>query len=125
VGAALVDAGVGAERLILAGFSQGSVMAYSLGLAASRPRPAGILAFSGFIPQVPEFEWDLEGRVGLPVSVSHGTLDPMIPVGFGRDARERLSAAGLDVKYTEEPVGHGITPAALAQAKSVLNAALS
>ena len=124
VDAALEESGVGPDKLILGGFSQGAVMAYSLGLAAARPRPAAILAFSGFIPFVPDFELDLESRAGLPVSISHGTLDGMIPVEFGHDARDRLRAAGLDVRYTEEPVGHGITGAALAQAKAVMDEAL-
>src|SRR4051812_30281248 len=42
--------GVGPERTILGGFSMGSVMSYALGLGPDRPAPAGILAFSGFIP---------------------------------------------------------------------------
>jgi phospholipase/carboxylesterase len=121
VDAALAQLRVGPDKLVLAGFSQGSVMAYSLGLAASRSRPAAILAFSGFIPYVPGFDLDLGARTGLPVAISHGTLDGLIPVDFGRDARDRLTAAGLDVRYLEEPVGHGITPSALAQAKSVLD----
>jgi phospholipase/carboxylesterase len=124
VDAALADAGLGHERLVLSGFSQGSVMAYSLGLAASRPRPAAILAFSGFIPHVPDFEWDLESRAGLPVSISHGTLDGVIPVDFGRDAQARLEAAALDVRYVEEPIGHSIGPRGLAQAEAVLAEAI-
>src|SRR5918999_4415208 len=44
--------GVGAERTVLGGFSMGSVMSYSLGLSGKRPAPAGILAFSGFVPTV-------------------------------------------------------------------------
>ena len=45
---------------MLAGFSQGAVMSYALGLAAERPRPAGIIALSGFVPTVPGFELGLE-----------------------------------------------------------------
>jgi phospholipase/carboxylesterase len=112
------------DRLVLGGFSQGAVMAYSLGLGAGRPQPAGILAFSGFIPRVDGFEFDLEGRTGLPVSISHGSLDPIISVEFAREARTRLEAAGLAVRYREDPVPHTIAPGALAQAKEVLAEAL-
>jgi phospholipase/carboxylesterase len=112
------------DRLVLGGFSQGAVMAYSLGLGAGRPQPAGILAFSGFIPRVDGFELDLEGRTGLPVSISHGSLDPIISVEFAREARTRLEAAGLAVRYREDPVPHTIAPGALAQAKEVLAEAL-
>jgi phospholipase/carboxylesterase len=112
------------ERTVLGGFSQGAVMAYSLGLAAGRPSPAAIVAFSGFLPRAEGFELELESRRGLPVSIAHGSLDPIIGVDFGREARARLEGAGLAVRYREDPVGHTITPGGLAQAKSVLDEAL-
>jgi phospholipase/carboxylesterase len=105
-----LDATVDLDRTVLGGFSQGSVMAYALGLGAGRPAPAGVLAMSGFIPVVEGFELDLEGRRGLPVAIAHGTHDPVITVQFGHDARDRLSAAGLDVLYRESPIGHGVDP---------------
>jgi phospholipase/carboxylesterase len=105
-----LDATVDLERTVLGGFSQGSVMAYALGLGAGRAAPAGVLAMSGFIPVVEGFELDLEGRRGLPVAIAHGTHDPVITVQFGHEARDRLSAAGLDVLYRESPVGHGVDP---------------
>jgi phospholipase/carboxylesterase len=116
--------GIGWERVALGGFSQGAVMAYAVALAAGRPRPAAILAFSGFIPSVEGFDLAPADRAGLPVSISHGTLDPVISVAFGRDARDRLAAAGLAVSYCEDPVGHTITPRAVAQARTVLEAAI-
>jgi phospholipase/carboxylesterase len=111
------------ERAVLAGFSQGAVMSHALALAAGRPRPAGVLAFSGFVPTVEDFEFALEERAGLPVSITHGALDPVIHVDFGRAARELLTDAGLDVHYREDAVGHTIAPGALAQAKLVFDAA--
>jgi phospholipase/carboxylesterase len=116
---------LGVERLVLGGFSQGAVMAYSLGLAAGRERPAAVLAFSGFIPRVDGFDFDLESRAGLPVSISHGSLDPIISVEFAREARARLEEAGLAVTYREDPVPHAISSGALAQAKQVLADAVS
>jgi phospholipase/carboxylesterase len=50
------ETGLGPERTILGGFSQGAVMSYALGLAGTRPRPAAIVALSGFIPTVEGFE---------------------------------------------------------------------
>jgi phospholipase/carboxylesterase len=121
---ALAEAGVDIGRTVLGGFSQGAVMSYALGLAAGRERPAGILAMSGFIPTVESFELDLESREAMPVSISHGAYDPVIGVEFGRDARDRLEAAGLRVSYREDPVAHQIAPAAVAQARAVLERAL-
>ena len=65
------------------------------------------------MPTVDGFELDLEGRTGLPVSISHGSSRPVIGVEFGRDARERLEAAGLDVTYRGDPVPHTISSGAV------------
>jgi phospholipase/carboxylesterase len=100
--------GVPIERTVIGGFSQGAVMSYALGLGRGRPAPAGIMALSGFIPTVAGFSLDLDSRRGLPVAIGHGTLDPVIGVEFGRDARDRLTAAGLDVLYRETPMSHTI-----------------
>jgi phospholipase/carboxylesterase len=121
---ALEEAGVTPDRAVLGGFSQGAVMSYALGLGAGRRRPAGIVAMSGFVPTVDGFELELESRAGLPVSISHGTYDPVIGVDFGREARDRLLAAGLDVAYHEDPVAHQISPAAVALARAVVERAL-
>lgn len=118
------EAGVPPGRLVLGGFSQGAVMSYALGLAAERPRPAAILAFSGFVPTVQGFEPDLASRAGLPVSIAHGTFDPIIHVEFDRRARDLLAEGGLDVAYVEEPIPHTIGPAGLAQARGVLERAV-
>jgi phospholipase/carboxylesterase len=117
------DAGIPSTRTVIGGFSQGAVMSYALALAAGRPSPAGLLAMSGFIPEVEGFELDLE-RPGLPIAITHGTLDPVIPVQFGRLARQRLEAAGNRLLYRESPVGHGIDPAVLPDLRAWLRAAV-
>lgn len=119
-------AGYGIEfgRVAIAGFSQGAVMAYSLGLAPGRAQPGAILAFSGYIPRVDGFDLDLAGRTGLRVAIAHGTMDPNANVDFAREAQTRLSGAGLAVRYHEEPYGHELTAGALAQARAVLAEAL-
>ena len=68
--------GVPWERTVVGGFSQGSVMAYALGLGTGRPTPAGIVAMSGFIPIVDGWSADLD-RPGLPIWISHGRRDPV------------------------------------------------
>jgi phospholipase/carboxylesterase len=108
--ALLAEHGIAPERTVLGGFSQGSVMSYALGLGARRPRPAGIMALSGFIPEVEGFELELGNAAGLPVAIGHGIHDPVISVEFGRDARDRLVDAGADVLYRESPMPHTIDP---------------
>ena len=121
----LDEHGIPHERTVLGGFSQGSVMAYALGLGARRPRSAGILALSGFIPEVEGFELDLSAAAGLPVAIGHGTDDPVISVEFGRDARDRLVDAGADVTYRESPMPHTIDPAFLRELPDWLGAAVA
>jgi len=106
--------GVPWERTILGGFSQGTVMAYALGLGSGQPEPAGIIAMSGFIPTVDGWGADLD-RPGLPVWIAHGRRDPVISVEFARDAHARLDAAGADVVYHEHDGGHQVDPRLLAE----------
>jgi phospholipase/carboxylesterase len=103
--------GVGPELTVLGGFSMGTVMSHALALGADRPPPAGILAFSGFVPQVDGWEPDLAARRSLRAFVAHGRSDPIIQVEFGRRAREVLASAGLDVEYHESAAAHQIDPA--------------
>jgi phospholipase/carboxylesterase len=116
--------GVPPESTVLGGFSQGAVMAWALALGRGRPAPAGILALSGFLPTVEDFELDLAGREGLPAAIGHGTHDPIIGVEWGRDARDRLLAAGADVLYRESPMGHSVDPRFLAEAGEWLREAI-
>jgi phospholipase/carboxylesterase len=104
--------GIGPERTVLGGFSMGCVMSYALALGEQRPAPAGILAFSGFIPTVEGWQAHFENRRSLRAFVRHGTEDPVIEVSFGRTAHEALLAGGLEVDYEEFHGGHSI-PAAL------------
>jgi phospholipase/carboxylesterase len=104
--------GFPSQRTILGGFSQGAVMAYALGLGTGRPRPAALIALSGFIPSVPGFELDLTPPLP-PVAIGHGIYDDVIGVEWGRAARELLANAGADVLYRESPMGHSIDPAFL------------
>jgi len=108
--------GIGPERTVLGGFSMGSVMSYALGLGPDRPKPAGILAFSGFIPTVDDWQPDLASRHGLPVFIAHGRRDQVMDVAFARRAKELLEAGGLAVEYHESDAAHHIDPAHLAAA---------
>ncbi len=116
--------GISPARTVLGGFSMGSVMSYALGLSGERPVPAGILAFSGFIPTVEGWEPGLASRRRLPVLIAHGRRDPVIDVEFARDARRLLEAAGLPVSYHESDAGHQIDPAHLPAAEDWLTATL-
>jgi phospholipase/carboxylesterase len=102
--------GLTAAQTVLGGFSMGTVMSYALGLGEDRPAPAGILAFSGFIPTLDDWSPSLGDRTSTRVLIAHGRQDPVIDVSFARRAQELLEGAGLDVDYRESNAMHNIDP---------------
>lgn len=112
--------GVGPERTVLGGFSMGAVMSYATALSEPRPHPAGLLAFSGFVPAVDGWEPDTAGAGALRAFVAHGRADPVISVRFAREARDLLAAAGTELEYRESDHGHWIEPADVLAARTWL-----
>ncbi len=117
--------GIAPERTVLGGFSMGSVMSYALGLSGDRPAPAGILAFSGFVPTVDGWQPDLASRSGTRAFIAHGRRDPVIGVEFARRARALLEAGGIDVSYHESDAAHHIDPAHVPAAVAWLEGTLA
>ena len=105
--------GLTPAQTVFGGFSMGSVMSYALGLDPSRPAPAGILAFSGFVPTVEGWTPDVAGRAesGMKAFIAHGRRDPVMDVAFARQARALLEAGGVPVEYHESDAAHHIDPA--------------
>jgi phospholipase/carboxylesterase len=114
------ETGIPPERTVIGGFSQGAVMSWALGLGRGRPRPAGIIALSGFIPTVERFKLELTPPLP-PVVIGHGTLDPVISVEWGRKAKDVLEEAGADVVYRESPMPHSVDPSFIAELQSWLS----
>ena len=104
---ACTEHGFERAQAIVAGFSQGCALTLALGLRRSdRPRPAGLLAMSGFLPERDGLDYDF--ATAPPVLIQHGTADPTISVGYGRRAVARLGAEGVPVVYREYPIGHQV-----------------
>ena len=118
------ETGVGPEATVLGGFSMGSVMSYAIGLGADRPAPAGILAFSGFVPTVEGWAPELADRQATRAFIAHGRRDPIMDVEFARRARSLLEGGGLEVTYRESEIGHQIDPSHLADATAWLGETL-
>ena len=109
-------------RIVLGGFSQGAVIALSVGLGLGRPRPAAVIVFSGFVPEVEG--WSLGEGPWPPIAIGHGTFDPVIPVELAHLSRDRLVAAGAQVLYRESPMVHAIDPQFVAELGPWLQAAV-
>jgi phospholipase/carboxylesterase len=97
------------DRLVLVGFSQGSMLALHVGLRRSAA-PAGIVAYSGLLAG-PEHLAEVTSQP--PVLLIHGEIDELIGVQALHLAREALAARGMRVEWHVRPgLGHGIDPQA-------------
>ncbi len=101
-----LDRGIAAERIILAGFSQGGAVCYEAGLTFDE-RLGGIIALSTYFPTADSVVAHTVQQ-GLPVLVCHGLMDPMVPEVLGRAAIESLSEKGLTPEYHTYPMAHEV-----------------
>lgn len=100
--------GILPKDTILAGFSQGAMMALHVGLSLETPL-MGVIAFSGAF--LPPDGFDEPGRAKVPVCIIHGDMDDVVSPDFSADADAVLRQAGYDVSYhVTEGIGHGIAP---------------
>jgi phospholipase/carboxylesterase len=105
--AELARYGLGDDRLVLVGFSQGTMLALHAGLRR-RVTPAAIVGYSGLLAG-PEHLGEITVRP--PVLLVHGAEDDLIPVDALHIAREQLAQAGVRVEWhVREGLGHGIDP---------------
>ena len=97
-----IDKGIAATRIILAGFSQGGVIALETGLRY-QPRLAGIVALSTYLTdpnQAPPGE--------MPIFMGHGSFDPVVPFKLGQQARTALQSNGHSVQWHSYPMEHSV-----------------
>jgi phospholipase/carboxylesterase len=112
------------ERVVLGGFSQGTTMSWAMSLGPGRPRPAAVVAMSGFLPRVDGWPLEPERLAGVPVAIAHGSLDPVIPTQFAAEAAATLEAAGADVVRLQTPVPHMVDPAWIEPLREVVARAI-
>jgi len=114
------ELGVTMADVIVGGFSQGAVMSVASALSTGRPKPAAVFEWSGFVPTVEGWDLDPDVAAGVGVLATHGIVDPIIPVHFGRVANERLTEAGANVEYREATMGHEIDPETILRARELV-----
>jgi phospholipase/carboxylesterase len=106
--------GVAAHRLVLAGFSQGGAMALHTGLRHP-DHLAGILALSCFLPLADKLAGEASpANRDVPIFLTHGTQDAVIPIGRARRARTVLESLGYRVEWREYPMPHAVCPEEIA-----------
>jgi phospholipase/carboxylesterase len=107
-----VERGIAANRIVVAGFSQGGAIALHAGLR-SKQRLAGIMALSTYLPISDSFRGEVvdaadTGYTDVPIFMAHGSLDPVLPMALGRDSAELLVANGFQIEWHEYPMAHSV-----------------
>jgi len=96
------------SKVSLIGFSQGAALAYSYAFQFPE-RVASLASLSGFLPDNIELVINRVNFHGMPVYITHGSEDELVPVSKAKYAAETLSRAGARVSYCEENVGHKLS----------------
>lgn len=106
-------------KVLISGFSQGGLMALDSGFRTAQPI-AGIVCMSGGLDErdLPPFKKD------IPVLMTHGTEDEVVPVNDARRTRAILEEHGIDTTYHEFPMGHHVTEESLSVVRHFMAARL-
>lgn len=103
-----IDSGMPAERILLAGFSQGGVMAFHAGLYYPKPL-AGILALSTFLADGEKLATGKsKANERIPILMCHGEQDAVLPMSLGKSSLVSLQSAGYAVEWREYRMGHEV-----------------
>ena len=102
------DRGIGASRIVLAGFSQGGAIALQTGLRHSE-RLAGIMALSSYLPLASTLAAEASAaNHDVPIFMAHGTADPLIPLPLASLSREHLKQQGYQVEWHQYLMPHSV-----------------
>ena len=119
-----VARGIPAERIVLAGFSQGCAMALHTGLRLPQ-RLAGIMALSGYLPLADRFTAERHpANAQTPVFMAHGTQDPVVVIARGEASRDALAALGQPVEWHSYPMPHSLHPREISDISAFLTRVL-
>lgn len=102
------ERGIPAERLLLAGFSQGGAVALSAGLRREQPL-AGLIALSTYLPDPDSAGQGMApSAAAQPVFVAHGQMDPVIPLPYAELSAKTLESLGFAVDWHSYPMAHQV-----------------
>jgi len=102
--------GIPANRIILAGFSQGAAMALYVGLRQTEPL-AGIMALSGYVLLPDEFTSISLNNLQTPIFMAHGVHDPVVLFEWGETSYRMLQEKGCPVNWHTYPMEHSLCDA--------------
>lgn len=104
-----ISRGIAANRIVLAGFSQGGAIALQAGLRYEQGL-AGILALSTYLPLASMLEAEASGaNRATPIFMAHGEQDTVIPISIAENSYKELSRHGYTVEWHEYPIAHSVS----------------
>jgi phospholipase/carboxylesterase len=102
--------GIAADRIVLAGFSQGSAMTLQAGLRYPE-KLAGLLCLSGYLPiHATVAEERHSANQNTPIFMAHGRADPIVAIDRAEKSRDLLQALGYPVEWHEYMMQHSVCP---------------
>ena len=117
--------GIPAQKIVLAGFSQGSAMALHTGLRFPQAL-AGIMALSGYLPLAERFAAERSpANAHTPIFMAHGNQDPVVDPARGAASRDLLRSLGYPVQWHSYPMPHSVHPHEVADIAVFLTSVLS
>lgn len=116
-----LHSGMQSSQIVLAGFSQGGVIATYLGLRYDE-RLRGIMALSTYLHDHEHVAEEVSfASVDVPIFMAHGIQDPMIPITRAITARETLLGLNYQVEWHEYGMGHQVCPQEISDIEQWLN----
>ncbi len=117
--------GVPAERLLLAGFSQGGAITLAAGLRRERPL-AGLIGLSTYLPELESVaRWHAPAALRQPLFMAHGQGDPVIPQPYAERTAQTLQALGMPVQWRRYPMAHQVCAEEIADLGDWMDACLT
>ena len=117
--------GMAANRIVLAGFSQGCAMALMVGLRHPEAL-AGIVGMSGYLPLAATLAAEhTQASLSTPVFMAHGSRDGVVAVPRASASRDALQAVGYAVEWHEYPMEHSVCPQEIADLEMFLKRTLA
>ena len=100
------ERGIAANKIVVAGFSQGGAIALHAGLRSAE-KLAGVMALSTYLPLRDSFQDEVTSS-DIPIFMAHGVMDPVLPMTLGRDAADFMLANGFEIEWHDYPMAHSV-----------------
>ena len=103
-----VNKGIATENILLAGFSQGGVIALHTGLRFPY-KLAGIMALSAYLPTINQIKTEAaKENQSMPIFMAHGTMDPVVDIQIAKQTFNELKEMKYAVSWQQYAMQHAV-----------------